>query len=277
MMWKALIAASAALCLTLVPMAQAQSPADITIEALNFPAQMQIVRDEGLEAAANIDRDMLDGAGGAVFAAQVDALYDVPRMVATARKAVDAEDPARLERINLFLTSPVGQRITTLELTARRAMMDDDAEAAARAAYETLKGTDDPRLIAAQTLVDAGDLIETNVSTSLTVSYQFYKGLVAGGGLDMTENQIIAEVWAQEDEMRADTESWLMGFLLLICGGLSADDLDLYVRFWQTPEGRALTSALFDGYGDVYSELAFATGQAAALYMRGPDAGDTDL
>lgn len=99
-----------------------------------------------------------------------------------------------------------------------------------------MQGTDDPRLKAARTIIEAGDLVERNVSTALTANYQFYRALVDGGAYIMTEEEILNEVWSQEEELRADTEAWLMGYLMLLMQPLDADERATYVAFMQTPK-----------------------------------------
>ncbi|MCR8826585.1 DUF2059 domain-containing protein [Pseudosulfitobacter koreensis] len=258
----------AALWMALASAVQAGPEADRTLDLIRLEAQMQIAREEGLQHAQTLNDDLLDGQGGALWAAQVDAIYDVARMAEGARGPIEALDPETLSRLNLFLDSDLGQRITELELAARRAMMDEVSEEAAARAFAALEGTDDARLTTARAVIEAGDLIERNVSTALNASFQFYRALVDGGAYDMTEAQIIDEVWSQEETLRADTEGWLMGYLLLLMQPLDADERATYLAFMKTPEGGALNAALFDGFGRVYSDLSFALGQVLALNMK---------
>lgn len=257
-----------AIWLALAGAALAGPEADTTLRLIHIDAQMQIARQEGLDHAETLNADMLGGQGGALWHSQVDGIYDVPRMVEGARAPIEALDTATLERLNLFLGSELGQRISDLELAARTAMMDPDSEEAARRAYAALQGTDDARVKAAQTIIEAGDLVERNVGTALTASLQFYRALVDGGAYDMTDEEIMTEVWSQEEELRADTEEWLMGYLLLLMQPLDAEERATYVAFMQTPEAGRLNAALFDGFGTVYSDLTYALGRVLALNLR---------
>ncbi|UOA27270.1 DUF2059 domain-containing protein [Pseudosulfitobacter sp. DSM 107133] len=266
-----------ALWLALACAAQAGPEADQTIRLINLEAQMQVARAEGLSHAETLNSDMLDGHGGRLWDSQIDGIYDAARMTEDARPAIEAIDPAILARLNLFLGSDLGQKITSLELAARTAMMDKDSEAAARSAFESLQGSDDPRLKVAREIIETGDLIERNVSTALNASYQFYRALVDGGAYKMTEDQIISEVWSQEEALRTDTESWLMGYLLLLVQPLDADDRATYLAFLKTPEAGALNAALFDGFGTVYSDLSYALGRVVALNIRALGDGSSEL
>ncbi|MBM1814750.1 DUF2059 domain-containing protein [Pseudosulfitobacter pseudonitzschiae] len=258
----------AAVWLGLAGVAWAGPEADTTLRLIHMDAQMQIAREEGLSHAETLNAEILGGQGGALWHSQLDGIYDVPRMVEGARGPIEALDTATLERLNLFLGSELGQRISDLELAARTAMMDQEKEDAARGAYAELQGTDDPRLKAARTIIEAGDLVERNVSTALTANYQFYRALVDGGAYIMTEEEILNEVWSQEEELRADTEAWLMGYLMLLMQPLDADERATYVAFMQTPEAGRLNAALFDGMGSVYSDVTYALGRVLALNLR---------
>lgn len=268
---------SVALWLVLTCAAQAGPVADQTIRLIRLEAQMQVARTEGLSHAETLNADMLDGHGGRLWASQIDGIYDAARMTEDARPAIEAIDPAILTRLNLFLGSDLGQKITGLELAARTAMMDEESEAAARRAYDNLQGTSDPRLKIARNIIESGDLIERNVSTALNASFQFYRALVDGGAYKMTEDQIITEVWSQEETLRADTESWLMGYLLLLVQPLDADERATYLAFVQTPEAGALNAALFDGFGTVYSDLSYALGRVVALNIKALGDGSSEL
>ncbi|MFX4297914.1 hypothetical protein [Sulfitobacter sp. DFL-23] len=257
-----------ALWLALASVALAGPEADTTIRLLQLEGQMQVAREEALRHAETLNRDILGGQGGALWTSQIDSIYDVVRMTEGARPAIEAIETTTLERLNLFLGSDLGRQITDLELAARIAMMDEDREEAARRAFADLQGTDDPRLTAARAIIDAGDLVERNVSTALTASYQFYSALVDGGAYQMTEEQILTEVWSQEETLRIDTEAWLMGYLMLLVQPLDADDRATYVAFAQTPEANALNAALFDGFGVVYSDLSYALGRVLALNIK---------
>ena len=97
----------------------------------------------------------------------------------------------------------------------------------------------------------------------------FYRGMMDGGELEMTQDDMLADLWSQEETFRSDSESWL--------GGLSVDglrspaakeDLDAYLAFWQSDAGRALNMALFKAFDRMYEELSYLMGQAVAQHMQ---------
>jgi hypothetical protein len=167
-----------------------------------------------------------------------------------------------------FFDSAEGRRIVELEVSARRAMMEDAVEDAARADYLQRVGEGDDRLALVEQFVDANDLIEANVVGALNSNYMFYRGLVEGGALEMSEAEMLDDVWSQEDETRGDTREWLYGFLLLAYGPLEDATLEAYVALSVTPEGRAMNRALFAGFDRMYAEISYALGLAIAREMQ---------
>ncbi len=106
---------------------------------------------------------------------------------------------------------------------------------------------------------------------ALNASFHFYRGLVDGGAFEMTESDILRDVWDQEDNTRNDTREWLFAFLLMAYGPLEDGELSDYVALSGTDAGQALNRALFAGYNRMYDELSYALGLAAAQQMKTQD------
>ena len=87
----------------------------------------------------------------------------------------------------------------------------------------------------------------------------------------MTEEEILSEVWAQEEDTRSDTREWLYAFLLVAYRPLSDAVLDEYVALSASPEGRAMNRALFAGFNAMYDEISYGLGLAAAQQMLGEE------
>ena len=154
---------------------------------------------------------------------------------------------------------------------AREAMIDESTEAAARERFRAIEGSDDPVLLQVERFVEANDLVEANVAGALNASFQFYQGLADGGALEITEGEILSEVWATEEETRADTRDWLYGFMLMAYTPLKQDQLEDYVALSATEEGRLMNRALFEGFNTMYDSISYALGLAAAREMQGED------
>ncbi|HKK96839.1 MAG TPA: hypothetical protein VJ928_01570, partial [Marivita sp.] len=167
-----------------------------------------------------------------------------------------------------FFTSETGQQIVSLELSARTAMRDEEIEDAARAAFRDLEGTESETLATISDFVETNDLVEANLVGSLNANFMFYLGLVDGGGLEMTEQDILTEVWSSEEETRADTREWVYAFLLMAYRPLEDGVVEDYTELSRTDPGRALNRALFAGFNKMYDDISYALGLAVARQMQ---------
>ncbi|MGJ5619160.1 DUF2059 domain-containing protein [Sulfitobacter sp. MF3-043] len=244
----------------------------VLVDVLKLPEAAQILREEGLSHATELDVDMLGGRGGPGWEIQIGAIYDTARMVETVRRALEIElqEPdlsAELEQTIDFFASELGTKIVSLENSARAAILDDDVEEAARARYMALEGTDDARLELIRGFVESGDMINRNVTSAMNSNYQFLRGLTEGRATQMSDEEILADVAEDIDEITDDTVSWLFGYLLLAYHPLSDAELQAYLTYSQTKAGQALNRGLFDGFGKAYEDISYALGRAVALNM----------
>ncbi|SMX45003.1 DUF2059 domain-containing protein [Maliponia aquimaris] len=259
----------ALICVVAMALPARAEPVGDLMRALKIDSMLQIMREEGLAYGGELAGDILPGGGTRSWTVQLDEIYDIDRMrgvVSQGMSGVLAEaDP---DPLVAFFTSELGARIIGLELSAREAMIDDAVEEAARQTYRQMKDKDDPRLAQIARFIEVNDLLEANVAGALNASFRFYSGLVDGGGLAMTESEILADVWAQEEETRDDTREWLNAFLLLAYEPLSDDELEAYIALSETVQGRVLNRALFSGFNAMYDEISYALGLAAARQMQ---------
>ncbi|MCB1365564.1 MAG: DUF2059 domain-containing protein [Rhodobacteraceae bacterium] len=260
-----------AVCAALLPPPAARADgatAERLGEVLRLDEVVAVLREEGEANGRELDRDMLGGNGGAWWARQVARIHDADRMKAVMVQALgntmsDAEIAAGIA----FFDSATGRHILTLETSARRAMADPEIEAIARAAYAQVQGSDDARLAAVARFVAINDLLERNVAGVMNATYQFYRGMADGGTIKLDDRAILADVWSGEEETRADTESWLFGFLLMAYRPLSDVEMADYNAFSRTGAGQALNAALFEGFEVMYRDISHALGLAAAQAM----------
>ena len=276
-------------------MAQPLGPGAIAVQAEVAPAKtradriaglsatlqigliLEVMRTEGLDYGTTLETDMFPGKGGTGWADRVGRIYDVTAMQARFDTAfvealAQASDGA-LDVMDAFFASERGQRILTLELEARRALLDDAAEEAAKLNFEEMTARNDPRVDLITRFAEANDLIEMNVAGALNANLAFFRGLSNAGAVDgkMTEDQILSTVWAQEIDIRSETESWLYPYLALAYQPLSDEDMDAYLAFSVVAEGRALNAALFAAFDSLFTAISADLGLAAANQMRGED------
>ena len=183
------------------------------MDVLKIDEVAVILQTEGLEYAQTLNAEMLNGQGGPGWQLQVDAIYSPQRMTETLRGFLEAELQGDMREQTIdFFASGVGAQVITLENAARAAISDQDIENAARTKFAELEGSDDPRLARIAALIDSGDMIDRNVTAAMNSNYQFMRGLADGGAVDMTEQEMLAEVGEQQDEITEDTTGWLYGY-----------------------------------------------------------------
>lgn len=246
-------------------------------ETLQIKAILSVMRDEGLNYGSTLEPDLFPGKGGAAWKAEVSRIYDVAAMQARFDEALIAAlagvDADRLDVMETFFASARGQRILMLEIEARRALLDEAAEAAAKSNVAEMEAVDDPRLAMIHKFAEANDLIEMNVAGALNANLAFFKGMAEAGAFEeeMTEDQMLSNVWSQEPAIRGETETWLFPYLALAYQPLSDDDMVAYLAFSELEEGRVLNAAVFDAFNVLFASISADLGRAAARQMRGED------
>lgn len=245
-------------------------------QTLRIAEVMGVMRLEGLDYGAKLEAEMFPGQGGPAWQMALELIYDAPTMQRRFEAAFAREiggDAAAIAASQAFFSDTRGQTLLTLEIEARRALLDEATEEAAKARAEDMAAQDDPRLALLKRFAEANDLIEANVQGALNANLAFYRGLAEAGGLgeDMTEAQMLSDVWGQEPEIRSETEDWLYPFLALAYGPVEDRDLEAYIAFSLTPAGKRLNVALFAAFDAVFGRVSFDLGRAAARQMLGED------
>lgn len=248
--------------------------AQAMFQALGLPDMIGIMREEGIVYGAEIGADLFDGRVTGEWTQLVSDIYDADRMGAQVLAVLQDEiSPQNAESIIAFFTSEPGETIISLEVAARRALLDDDLEEAASEAAALASADETPRYQLIEQFVDANDLVETNVVGAMNSNYAFYRGLVDGGALgqQLTDDQILADVWGQEPEIRQNTTEWVYTFLLLAYQPLDDSDLETYIAFSETEAGQDLNQALFTSFDGVFESISRALGLGSARFMVAED------
>ena len=236
---------------------------------------MQIVATEGARHGLGLEDALFPGRGGTAWASAVSRIQSPDRLteMLAATIAVALRDGDMTAAL-AFYASPLGARIAEREVASRRAMLDADVEASALDA--SAADTDEPsgRAALVRELIETLDLVSANVVGGLNANYAFYRGLGDGGALSkrLTERQMLAMVWSQEDEIRAVTSRWLVAHLTLAYAPLSDRELRDYIDFSSSDTGRRLSAAIFAGFGRVFEETSYELGRAAARFIAMTDA-----
>lgn len=259
------------------PAAGAQDRAAALEEVLHLPEIFDIMEQEGAAYGAEIADQMFEKGDTASWDREVARIYDSARTFPLFRdrfaEEMAAVPPAQIDAMLAFLGSERGKRIVSLEVSARRAFLDPAVEETSLLRLEEMNEMRSPRLGQIEELIAAADLIEESVSSAMNANLAFYRGMAEGGALDgaMTDEDMLSDVWAQEDQIRTETSRWVMSMLTLAYAPLDDADLDAYRDFSLSPEGRKLNRAMFQAFDTVFSDVSLRLGRAAAGVMAGQD------
>jgi hypothetical protein len=250
-------------------------------DALMMDQTLAIMQREAQKNAVDIAPDLFGGTVPSEWTATISTLFDPARSRAEfdagMGRAISVPAAQELTKAAAYFAAPFGRQILKQELDARAALLDADIEAAALQSWVQMQSSPMPasaqRAALIREVVAAGDLIESNVTAALNGNLAFYQGLAEAGGFaaEMTPDDMLAEVRAQEAQLRADTEDWLYPFLALAYAPLSDAQLLGYIDFMKSPEGAALSRVLvmaFDGLSALQSR---GMGLAAGRLMTGQD------
>lgn len=254
----------------------AQGMAAALAETLDLPELAEVMRLEGLAQADEIARELFPGGASAAWTVEASRLYDAARLqaifLAALEEAIGAEAAALAPALDFF-GSELGRRIVRLEIGARRLLLDDATEAASRERVEAMEAQGDPRLAAVRRFIEVNDLVELNVAGGLNAHFAFYTGLADGGAFagGLSEAEILADVWSQEEVLRAENLAWLQSFLVLAYDPLDEAEFEAYIAFSAGPAGQRLNRVLFAAFDRTFVDLSRALGLAAARFLRGED------
>lgn len=258
--------------------AQAADPsgARAVLDLLQMDVLFEVMAQEGASYAVSLEEGMFPGRGGARWAARVQELYGDPAVsqrFAAAFQAALVPQPQVIARSADFFGSDLGRRITAAEIAARRVLLDPAATEAAEVAAEKLQAERAPRLRLIRRLIEAAQLIDSNLAGTMTGMLAFDLGLAetAPWGQSQAEAERQADLWADEGQIRYDTTQWLVSYMVLAYADLSDEQVTAYADFLATDAGHALTAALFAGFDAAMTPLMLELGREAGLVMQGHD------
>lgn len=240
-------------------------------DALDLPELLEVMRDEGLSYGEDIGRDLFPSADpGREWRDVVSAIYDLDKM--QSRVATDFATDLQgddLDSMLAFFSSEPGRTIIGLEISARKALLDDAVEEASKEAAAIALADEDPRMDLVKTYVETNSLIETNVVGALNSNFAFFTGLMEGGAFpqSMSEDEILADVWSQEPDIRANTTEWVYSFLYLAYQPLDDGDLEAYIAFSETEAGQQINQALFAAFDGMFEDISRNLGRESSRFM----------
>lgn len=256
------------------PASAAEARLEDLEQALLLPELMAAVQDEGRAYGQDLEDQFLAGNGGSSWHAEVARIYDPARLLPIVDGVLRQElagRPADIGALVGFFRSDLGRRIVTLELSARRALQEDAIEEAAHATLDRMEANNDSRLRLLRDYVAQNDLVELNVVSALNANVAFLRALslASAAGDRMPQVEILAQVRAQVEDVRRETDLWMMTFASLAYAPLSDDELRSYADFSRSKAGIALNNALFTAFDTVFSQVSGELGQAVGRWIAG--------
>ena len=261
--------------LTILPVQAEITPEVLRLsKALGLIEIVGVMRAEGIANGDDLAKNMFPGQASGEWRAAVTRIYNIERMEDIAINGfAESIAPDDAELLTVFFESSLGAKVIALEISARRALMDDAVDEANKAHVAAMIADNDPRITLIDQFIEVNKLLDSNVVGALNSNFAFFTGLVDGGAYTdpLTEDEILREVKSQEEDIRIDTQEWLYGYLAMAYSPLSDEELMLYIKLSQTPEGQALNYALFDGFDTLFNQISHELGLAAAAMMAGQD------
>ncbi|WP_426033161.1 hypothetical protein [Cypionkella sp. TWP1-2-1b2] len=245
-------------------------------QTLKIDALIAVMRTEGLANGKDMEADLFPGQDGAAWDVVVSRVYDTARLHqifdAALTKALE-NDPATQKAMRAFFGTPLGQHILALEIDARKTLLDDKATEAAAKLWGRALNAKTHRAKQINRFAEINDLVESNVMGAMNGNLAFYRGMNAAGAFPepMPEDDMLAEVWAQEADVRRDTTEWLYPFLMLAYQPLSDKELGTYIAFSETPAGKKANRAMFVAFDAMFVQVSKELGQSAGRLMAGQD------
>lgn len=243
-------------------------------QAIELTETVAVMREEGLSYGESLRDDLFPGQGGEAWTQEVARIYDGAWMleqvyIGMAKSLADA----KVEDITAYFDHGLGQRIVALEIEARRELADKRVEENSQDLYRDMVLEQEPRIDLLERFVSANDLVEANVVGAMNSNFAFYKGLARGNaaGFDLSEGEMLEDIWGQEQDIRNETSDWIYGYLVLAYAPLEDAELEDYVAFSRTAAGRSINKALFEAFDVMFVEISHKLGLAAARYMSGND------
>lgn len=255
-----------------VRFAQAQSIPELYLFDDLFP----IMASEGINSAGSEEATPLDPTELARWRAELARIYDADRMqagfVAVIDEGLAGRDDIAQDAID-FAMSELGTRVLRLEISAREALLDDAVDEMARFALSEARAADPDttlakRLALVRERIAVNDLIELNVSLGMNTSFAYYAGMLSEADVPgMTMQDVLALVWAQEEDIRADVEDWIESYFLMAYQPLSDAELQQYILHSGSDLGDAFNRVMFRAFDSVFVDISKQVGAALGRAM----------
>lgn len=239
-------------------------------QMLQLEALFGVLQQEGVTYGADLFEEIMATEADADWRAEVAAIHAPDRLLPEFERAFSsALTGADQQAILDWLASPLGQRVTTLELETRRDLLDPEATERATARLGVADVAGDPRLAAVRRVIAATDLVDENVVGGMNSDLALYRALSAGGAFpyELAEADMLGDIAGQEPAIRADVTSWIESYLFAAYQPLTVAEIDSLAVFGRSGPGQSLFRAEFEAFDKVFAATSGALGAALAQRM----------
>ncbi len=252
-----------AACVWAIPVQAGAERLQELYDLMHVRTAVEILAEEGMSYALDSEEVLFQGPASGDWGAALKSVYDPDQLEPIVRSGFEQGlAGADLGPLIAFFDTPTGQKVVALELSARRAFVARDVEQTARETWRQ-NPTGLAHAAAISQYIEVNDLIERNVIGSMNANMRFLRAFNADN-MDLSEADILSDIWAEEDRMRADTVEWMNAFLSMAYAPLEADEMQANLDLWQSPSGQALNNALFLGFDRMFEQVSEELGKAAA-------------
>lgn len=273
--WHALRALVAVLVLLALPAATTAEPGPEEARLFDVVALdelLGVIHEESLAQGRQLAVDM-QIAGQGALAPLLAGIYAPARMRRVFVEGFAGRmTPEDLAAATEFFASRVGARIVGLEISARAALLDPEVEAASRERAAGAVAAEPARLALLQRFIEVNALVDSNVVGSMNAQFAFTMGLASAADAQaapISEDEVLADLWQQEPEIRRSSAEWLVSYLLLAYDPLSDSELEAYIAFSESSAGQAYNRAVFAAFDALFAESWGRLGRGFAQLMAG--------
>jgi hypothetical protein len=249
--------------------------ADSLSEGYLLPDLFDIMAKEGRSSSLSDPAVPETAPGRASWERAIARIYDAQRMHDDFLAALDGRLDAETRADALaFAQSDLGRRVLQLEVSARRALLSEEIDEAARMALVAARNASNDSaqgraLARVRERIAVNELIELNVSLGLNTSLAYYNGMAEAGWMaGLAGADMLALVWAQEGAIRSDVTDWAESYFLLAYQPLTEDEMADYISYAASPAGDSFNRAMFHAFDAVFVDISRRVGAAMAQQMQ---------
>lgn len=233
-------------------------------DLLRIRPLLATMADEAVRDLVKALADRGDYRDGHVLATNLDRIYHPKRLERLLSSALEREladeDRILLRKALRFYDTPTGRRFVGLEISARRALMIPDQEAAVQDALLLARERGDARLEQIERLMIVTGVVEHGVASGLNSNVAASRGVYAAMGAVVADDLLSAEATAMEEILRADITEWVQRLLYLAYRPAKDEEVEALIAFVSSPEARALSDCLNRAFDRVFLRLSYEAG-----------------